>query len=94
MCLVLKVCADWRGVVIGPGSNLEISVGNLKLEDNRDAYFVGSIENTGAFSYTIDYDYCRQKMATIRDTCHGDNEDTYGGEWHDTIWISADTNAA
>jgi hypothetical protein len=31
-------------------------------------------------------------MATIRDTCHGDNDDTYGGEWHDTIWVTADTD--
>ncbi|OBT71924.1 hypothetical protein VF21_09209 [Pseudogymnoascus sp. 05NY08] len=63
-----KVCADFRGVVIGPGSDLKVSVGNLKLEDGRDAYFVGTIENTGEFAYTVDYDYCRQRMATIRDS--------------------------
>ncbi|OBT39248.1 hypothetical protein VE00_10527 [Pseudogymnoascus sp. WSF 3629] len=95
-----KVCADFRGVVIGPGSDLKVSVGNLKLEDGRDAFFVGDlsaqgiIENTGEFAYTVDYDYCRQRMATIRDSCSGKNDDTYGGEWHDTIWVKADTNAA
>ncbi|OBT66712.1 hypothetical protein VE03_03989 [Pseudogymnoascus sp. 23342-1-I1] len=88
------VCGQLRGQSINPGGILQISVGGLFLENGRAAYFVGSVRNTGDFAYSVDYDYCRQRMAIIRDTCHGDHDDTNGGEWHDTIYVTADTNAA
>lgn len=57
-------------------------------------HVTGEIKNTGQDPYTVDYNYCTQSMAAVRDQCHGDGEETYGGEWHDTIWVVADTNAA
>lgn len=30
-----------EALLLGPGSDLKVSVGNLKLEDGRDAFFVG-----------------------------------------------------
>ncbi|KFY89077.1 hypothetical protein V500_05953 [Pseudogymnoascus sp. VKM F-4518 (FW-2643)] len=89
-----KVCGDLKGVSINPGSDRSITVPGLKLEDGRDGVFVGAIKNTGQDPYEVDYDYCIEKMGKIRDECHGKNSDTYGGEWHDVIWVVADTNGA
>ncbi|KFY33665.1 hypothetical protein V494_07425 [Pseudogymnoascus sp. VKM F-4513 (FW-928)] len=88
------ICDGWRNIVLTPGQVLSRSLPGFVLEDNRDAFFVGSYRNTGAFDHTFDYDYCRQKMGTIRESCSGAHDDTYGGEWHDTVYVTADTNAA
>ncbi|KAL2820254.1 hypothetical protein BDW59DRAFT_164738 [Aspergillus cavernicola] len=87
------VCDSLEGLEIGPGSNLLITVPGLKLEDGRDGEFVGSLENTGSDSYRVDYNYCSGRMGAIRDQCSGSSDQTYGGEWHDVIWVRADTNA-
>ncbi|OBT78699.1 hypothetical protein VF21_02319 [Pseudogymnoascus sp. 05NY08] len=89
-----KVCDDLKGVVMEAGSGSKSTVSGLKLEDGRDGVFVGEIKNTGQDSYTVDYDYCIEKMGKIRDGCKGSGDETYGGEWHDVIYVVADTNAA
>ncbi|OBT85922.1 hypothetical protein VE02_04509 [Pseudogymnoascus sp. 03VT05] len=89
-----KVCDDLKGVVMEAGSDSKSTVSGLKLEDGRDGVFVGEIKNTPQDSYTVDYDYCIEKMGKIRDGCKGSGDETYGGEWHDVTYVVADTNAA